>query len=247
MNATVVFAIIGLASWYGPEHLGDVMANGQRFEPWAMTCAAESYPFGTYLLVAHGDRRVVVRVTDRLGEAAIRHGCLLDLSQAAFEAIADSSRGIVSVRYSVFQQGGAEAARLAHIQKVTGSNPIPAPICGGHLASANTWTGPQVESQATPAAPISPYTGIRRPCLRPSIFRWMIPGATLFSARGTFADPKARGSQYGSLVAPSGGIQFRLDSSSGQKRNRRYAGTGVESSALARSINGLTFRPTLTP
>jgi rare lipoprotein A len=139
MNATVTFAILGLASWYGPEHRGDIMANGRPFEPWAMTCAAQDYPFGTQLLVAHGDREVIVRVTDRLGEAAIRHGCLLDLSEAAFEAIADPSRGVISVRYSVLRQGGPEAARLAHNQEVIGSNPIPAPF-----AAAGTFAVDQV-------------------------------------------------------------------------------------------------------
>ena len=229
MNATVAFAIIGLASWYGPEHLDGVMANGQRFEPWAMTCAAQEYPFGTQLLVVHGDRDVIVRVTDRLGAAAIRHGCLLDLSQAAFEAIADTSSGIVSIRYSIFQQGGAEAARLAHNQKVIGSNPIPAPIyhvpvlADSHKLNrlSSEQCGGEVRERIEVPARLKRWLKVV-PLLR--------RGNSL-SVGGPFADPRARGSQHGSLVATADGIQFRLVSSSGQKRNRHYAGKGVEGSA----------------
>jgi rare lipoprotein A len=40
-----------LASWYGEEHRGKLMANGKRFDPDAFTAASWFYPLGTKLRV----------------------------------------------------------------------------------------------------------------------------------------------------------------------------------------------------
>src|SRR4051812_22194467 len=54
-----------LASWYGEEHRGRLMANGQRFDPDRLTAASWFYPMGTRLVVEHSGRKVAVTVTDR--------------------------------------------------------------------------------------------------------------------------------------------------------------------------------------
>lgn len=86
------------ASWYGEEHRGKRMANGRPFDPDALTCASWFHPFGTLLRVAHGDKVVVVQVTDR-GPARrlVAAGREIDLSHAAFRRLADPRVGLVWV------------------------------------------------------------------------------------------------------------------------------------------------------
>jgi rare lipoprotein A len=93
----------GKASWYGESYRGKTMANGQPFDPEAMTCAAMCWPLGTLLRV-HGvenGKTVVVEVTDR-GPAAWT-GCLVDLSSRAFRRICDPRRGHVAVWVEVLR------------------------------------------------------------------------------------------------------------------------------------------------
>ena len=74
------------------------MANGRALEDEAFTAASWDYPFGSRLHVAHGTAHINVTVTDR-GPARrlARQGRLLDLSQAAFQALAPLAQGIVQV------------------------------------------------------------------------------------------------------------------------------------------------------
>jgi rare lipoprotein A len=87
------------ASYYGvgDGYHGQTTANGERFNTYAMTAAHRSLPFGTRLRVTHGGRSVVVRINDRGPFVAGRD---LDLSYAAFTALAPSSRGHIDVCYS---------------------------------------------------------------------------------------------------------------------------------------------------
>lgn len=101
MNTLLLSAIIGIASWYGSEHEGNLTASGEPFDPSAMTAASWHYPFGTLLEVtnnATGDA-VVVRVNDRGPNK--RLGRLIDLSAASFEKIADPDIGLVTVTVTV--------------------------------------------------------------------------------------------------------------------------------------------------
>ena len=60
----------GVASWYGEEHRGKLMANGKRFNPDKFTAASWFYPLGTKVRVTLASpsqprRSVVVTITDR--------------------------------------------------------------------------------------------------------------------------------------------------------------------------------------
>ena len=93
----------GVASWYGRELSGNLMANGQPFNPDSNTCASWFYPLGTVLCVSRQTplttRRVIVTVTDR-GPAwrLVRQGRIIDLSHAAFAVLEDPRCGLVTVR-----------------------------------------------------------------------------------------------------------------------------------------------------
>ncbi len=92
-------ASCGGASYYGvgDGYHGQTTANGERFNTYAMTAAHRSLPFGTRLRVTHGGRSVVVRINDRGPFVAGRD---LDLSYAAFGALASPGRGHIEVCYS---------------------------------------------------------------------------------------------------------------------------------------------------
>ncbi|UPJ43944.1 septal ring lytic transglycosylase RlpA family protein [Bradyrhizobium sp. 40] len=80
-----------LASWYGFES-GSRTANGERFDPHAMTCAHRSLRFGTRLLVAYRGHSVICRVNDR-GPAAWT-GRSVDLSLGAARTIGMVDAGV---------------------------------------------------------------------------------------------------------------------------------------------------------
>jgi rare lipoprotein A len=83
----------GIASFYGNES-GRQTASGRRFDENQLTCAHRSLPFGTKLRVTHGDRSVVVTVTDR---GPYVKGRVLDLTTAAARAVGITTAGIGQV------------------------------------------------------------------------------------------------------------------------------------------------------
>ena len=87
----------GKASHYGGNyHHGRKMANGKIFDKNALTCAHNSYPFGTKLKVSYQGKSVVVTVTDRGGFNKL--GRVIDLSEGAFKKLAPLSKGIIKVK-----------------------------------------------------------------------------------------------------------------------------------------------------
>lgn len=85
-------AFEGIASWYGPGFEGNPTANGDIFDPHLFTAASKELPFGTWLYVEYEGRGVVVVINDR---GPYIDGRILDLSQAAAEAIGMSGIGWV--------------------------------------------------------------------------------------------------------------------------------------------------------
>jgi len=86
------------ASWYGEDHRGLLMANGQRFNPDKLTAASWFYHLGTRVVVTHAGRSVVVEITDR-GPAKhlVHQGRKIDLSHAAFARLANPDCGLIAV------------------------------------------------------------------------------------------------------------------------------------------------------
>lgn len=93
----------GLASWYGEEHRGKLMANGKRFNPDKFTAASWFYPLGTRVRVTLTEpalrrRSVLVTITDRgPSKELVRQGRIVDLSHAPFKRLAPPVLGLVLV------------------------------------------------------------------------------------------------------------------------------------------------------
>ncbi|MGW4501614.1 septal ring lytic transglycosylase RlpA family protein [Micromonospora sp. NPDC004336] len=85
------------ASFYSE---GQLTANGEYFDPSALTAAHKTLPFDTKVRVTNpaNGKSVTVRINDR---GPFIEGRCLDLSRAAFAEIASLDAGHVEVRYEV--------------------------------------------------------------------------------------------------------------------------------------------------
>jgi rare lipoprotein A len=94
---------VGRASWYGKQHQGKRMTNGERFDRRSFTAASRSLPLGTRIRVFNLDngKFVDVTVTDR-GPARLDR--VLDLSEAAARQLAFIGEGVARVFFFVLPQ-----------------------------------------------------------------------------------------------------------------------------------------------
>ncbi|MGW9347607.1 septal ring lytic transglycosylase RlpA family protein [Nocardiopsis flavescens] len=88
------------ASFYGADFAGRTTANGETFDPSAMTAAHKTLPFGTMVQVTNPNngQSVTVRINDRGPFIA---GRCLDLSTAAFDQIIGTGAGVGQVQWQV--------------------------------------------------------------------------------------------------------------------------------------------------
>ncbi len=103
----------GAASYYSDSLAGNTTANGEAYDPSALTAAHRTLPFGARVAVRRVDngRRVVVRINDRgpfAGGARI-----IDLSRAAAEALQMIRAGVVRVELEVLSVPASRSRRAA--------------------------------------------------------------------------------------------------------------------------------------
>ncbi|MBM7077668.1 septal ring lytic transglycosylase RlpA family protein [Micromonospora humida] len=79
---------------------GQLTANGENFDPSALTAAHKTLPFNTKVRVTNpaNGKSVTVRINDR---GPFIDGRCIDLSRAAFATIASVDVGALTVRYEV--------------------------------------------------------------------------------------------------------------------------------------------------
>jgi rare lipoprotein A len=90
----------GKASWYGSDHIGKKTASGEIFTGKGRTAAHKDLPIGAVVRVldkATG-RSVVVRINDR---GPYVDGRIIDLSEAAAQALGMRERGVADVTLEV--------------------------------------------------------------------------------------------------------------------------------------------------
>lgn len=103
-SARPLLQFSGVASYYSDKLAGRKTANGERYNPRALTAAHRSLPFGTIVRVVREDTRqsVYVRINDR---GPYRKGRVIDLSRAAAEELAMIRSGLAKVRAEVVELG----------------------------------------------------------------------------------------------------------------------------------------------
>ena len=92
-----------IASWYDCAKPGECSkskrtANGEKFNPNALTAAHKTLPFGTKVRITYKGRSVVVRINDRGPFIKGRH---IDLSRAAARKI--GCHGVCKVQMVVIR------------------------------------------------------------------------------------------------------------------------------------------------
>ena len=87
---------LGQASWYGSWHAGRRTADGERFDPTALTAAHQTLPMNTKVLVKNlrNGRTVTVRINDRLPAGSPR---VIDLTRRAAADLGMERRGVAPV------------------------------------------------------------------------------------------------------------------------------------------------------
>jgi rare lipoprotein A len=73
-----------VATYYANKYAGKPTASGQPYDPYGLTAAHPSLPFGTKLSVSYGGKSVIVTINDRLPYESESD---LDLSWAAAQAL----------------------------------------------------------------------------------------------------------------------------------------------------------------
>lgn len=101
---TILESTFGIASFYGEEFAGKLTANGEIFNPDAMTAAHRNYPFGTKIRVVNlkNGMSTIVRINDR---GPFIKGRSIDLSRAAAAAIGMIPDGTARVRLEILEWG----------------------------------------------------------------------------------------------------------------------------------------------
>ena len=92
--ATIITTAI--ATWYDEKnclncHPELIMANGEKLDATKFTAAYDGVPLGTYVNVWYQDKKVRVKITDRIGNEKI------DLSREAFKCLAPLDKGKIKV------------------------------------------------------------------------------------------------------------------------------------------------------
>ena len=87
----------GMASYYGSEFAGSRTANGERFDPSAMTAANRSLAFHSRVAVTNlaNGQEVIVRINDR---GPWGKGRIIDISHAAAREIGMHRSGTARVK-----------------------------------------------------------------------------------------------------------------------------------------------------
>jgi rare lipoprotein A len=87
----------GLASYYGREFKGRRTANGEKFDPNALTAAHRTVSFGKRIRVTNlgNGKNVIVRVNDR---GPWKKGRIIDISYAAAKEIGMHKSGTARVQ-----------------------------------------------------------------------------------------------------------------------------------------------------
>jgi rare lipoprotein A len=105
-HAYAADAETGMVAYYGNKFAGRKTANGERFNPQALTMAHKTLPFGSLVKVTNekNNRSVVVRVNDR---GPTTEGRVGDVSLAAAQKLRMVRSGVVSAKLEVVGQGKA--------------------------------------------------------------------------------------------------------------------------------------------
>jgi rare lipoprotein A len=89
-----------MATYYANKYAGKPTASGQSYDPYGLTAAHPSLPFGTKLSVSYSGKNVIVTVNDRI---PFESDSDLDLSWAAAQTLGLTEVGTAIVDAAVIE------------------------------------------------------------------------------------------------------------------------------------------------
>ena len=107
----------GKSTYYNEDSADRALtANGELFDSKGMTCASNTYPFNTLLLVENKDtgKSVIVRVNDRGGFDKGNYansGRVIDLTEGAADAVGMVNAGVANVGITVLEWGDGKRVK----------------------------------------------------------------------------------------------------------------------------------------
>jgi rare lipoprotein A len=107
-----------VATYYANKYAGKPTASGQPYDPYGLTAAHPSLPFGTKLSVSYGGKNVLVTVNDRL---PFESDSDLDLSWAAAQAL-----GLTEVGTAIVDAAVVETQTASPSQDIPGASQVSA-------------------------------------------------------------------------------------------------------------------------
>lgn len=142
---------VGFASWYGSEFAGRPTANGETFNPAAISAAHKTLPLPSYVEVTELDtgRTILVRVNDR---GPMDNSRIIDLSQAAAQQLGIADRP-AAVRVRRVNPPESERAQLRAGQPVPERLATPESLLAILRTKASTLTPPRGASAVAVAEP----------------------------------------------------------------------------------------------
>lgn len=188
---------VGYASWYGEES-GQLMANGQRFDPQAVVAAHSSLPLGSFAEITALDtgKTILVLIADR-GPGA--PGRLIDLSRGAAKLLGVESNPLAPVRVRRVDPPPADQAALRAGKPASPRLDAPATLLTALRKQLPPAPRPVIPADARPA-PVPPRRPASQAAARP-----VAP-----AAHGLFVQVAALSSQARALALAErlgGGVQ----------------------------------------
>lgn len=107
LGAKAPTVLEGDASFYARSYIGKTMANGQPYDPDALTLACDDLPLGAVVYIEYvsssgSKRNAHATVTDRgPAEHLRREGRIFDFSWTLFKHLENPNRGVIRVKVTV--------------------------------------------------------------------------------------------------------------------------------------------------
>ena len=179
---------VGYASWYGEES-GQVMANGQRFDPQSVVAAHASLPLGSFAEVTSLEtgKTILVLIADR-GPGA--PGRLIDLSRGAAKLLGTDTNPLAPVRVRRVDPAPADQAALRAGKPASARLDAPAPLLVALRKQLPSAPRPVIPANAQPV-PVPP----RKPVATPARQVPTRPAPIAAPAHGLFVQVAALSSQ----------------------------------------------------
>ncbi len=140
----------GIASWYGPGFEGKKTANGEIFDPNALTGAHKTLPMPSMVRVTNleNGRSIMLRINDR---GPFAHNRLLDVSRRAAQLLGFEKQGKTKVRVQVLSEESQIAAARAGAGN-SGETGVPPPSAAPAGDVAASGLPPIAGAPVAPAA-----------------------------------------------------------------------------------------------